>query len=325
MSGRVFITGASGFVGGHLINALRREPRRIGVLSHRRRLPLFDACEAVSGDINDFPLLVRSLKDTDLLFHLASALGGSLIDPGEFARINIQGTDTVLRAADEAGVKTIVHFSSAGVLGKVPPGAVADEGHALNPQTVYDRTKCEGERIALRYAENGLDVRIVRPGWIYGPGDRRTFKLIRAVAKKRFLMVTRGTALQTPVYIDDLIRGALECAAKGGRGEIYNLSGEEALSVKTMVGTIAEAVGTRLPPVYLPLFPTGAAAWILEKSFRAFRKEAPLTRGKLAFFIHPKPLSIRKAARTLGYQPQVSFKEGMAAAVAWYRSQGWLD
>lgn len=322
---KVFITGASGFVGGHLIKALQQGSRRIGVLSHRHLLPVFDTCETVSGDINDFPLLVRSLQGTEILFHLAAALGGSLIDPIEFERINIRGTDTVLLAAGEAGVKKVVHFSSAGVLGIVPGGIAADEDHALNPQTVYDRTKLEGERIALRYAENGLDVCIVRPGWIYGPGDRRTFKLIRAVAKNRFILVTRGNALQTPVYIDDLVRGALMCAEKGLRGEIYHLAGEEALPVKSMVHTIAAAAGARIPPGHLPLLPVRAAAGILENLFRLFHKEAPLTRGKLAFFIHPKPLSIKKAIRTLGFRPQVSFQEGMTATLAWYKSQGWLD
>jgi len=321
----VFVTGASGFVGSHLIEALRRDSRRIGVLSHQNHLPAFDAYETVSGDINDFPLLARSLQGTGTLFHLAAALGGSLIDPGEFERINIQGTDTVLRAAREAGVKKIVHFSSAGVLGKVPKGTVAGEDHALNPQTVYDRTKCEGERIAMRYAENGLDVCIVRPGWIYGPGDRRTFKLISAVAKKRFCMVTRGDSLQTPVYIDDLIRGTLMCAEKGRRGEIYHLAGDEALPVKSMVSTIAAAAGARIPPFYLPLLPARAAAGILETLFRAFHKEAPLTRGKLAFFIHPKPLSIEKAVSTLGFQPRVPFQEGMSTTLEWYKSHGWLD
>lgn len=323
---KVFITGASGFVGGHLIQALQREgSRHIGVLSHRRQLPIFDDCETVSGDINDFPLLVRSLRGTEILFHLAAALGGSLIDPMEFERINIRGTDTVLRAAGEAGVKKVVHFSSAGVLGIVPGGVAAGEDHALNPQTVYDRTKLEGERIALRHAQNGLDVCIVRPGWIYGPGDRRTFKLIRAIAKKRFILVTRGNALQTPVHIDDLVRGALMCAEKGRRGEIYHLAGEEALPVKSMVHAIAAAAGARILPGHLPLLPARAAAVILEALFRPLNKEAPLTRGKLAFFIHPKPLSIQKAIRTLEYRPQVSFQEGMTATLAWYTSHGWLD
>jgi dihydroflavonol-4-reductase len=219
----------------------------------------------------------------------------------------------------------VVHFSSAGVLGSVKKNKAVGEDYQTNPIDTYDLSKLEGERTALRFAEKGLDVVVIRPGWAYGPGDNRTFKLIKAVAKKRFLMVTKGDTLLTPVYIHDLVDGILSCAEKSKGGEIFHLAGREVLSVKYVVSTIGEAVGVQIPRLSLPLLPTKVAARSLEKVFALLKKEAPLTMGKLGFFIHPKPLSIQKAKKELGYSPETDFRKGMQTTISWYRDHGWLS
>ncbi len=321
---RAFITGASGFIGTHLLNELLRRGWEVRVIIHKHPLPPAPGLEAVSGDLSDRAGLQKSLKKTDVVFHLASALGSSLISNGEFQATNAGGTQSVLKAASEARVRTVIHFSSAGVLGHVPGMRPVNESYPPHPLDAYDRSKLEGERIALDFGRRGLDVRIIRPGWVYGPGDRRTLKLIRAVARKRILMVSQGDALQSPVYIDDLIKGTLRCLEKGRRAEVYNLAGPEILAIKDMIRLIAEAAGVKPPRLRLPLGPAAAAASILDKTFRLFKKEAPLTPSRLAFFIRSKPMDIRKAVRELGYSPRVDFAQGMAQTVAWYRDKGWL-
>jgi dihydroflavonol-4-reductase len=278
----------------------------------------------VQGDICDKELLSKALKGTDLLFHLASALGSSAVGRNEFRRINALGTENVLESARSAGVGRVVHFSSAGVFGAVKRDTVAAESSPPKPITVYDRTKLEGEEAALRFAREGLDVVVVRPGWAYGPGDRRTFKLIKAVCSGRFIMATRGKGFQTPVYIDDLVKGTLLAGEKGQKGQVYNLAGGEFMTVRDMVGEIAAACGRKISRLYLPLLPARLAALLLEKAFAPLRREPPLSRSKLSFFIHSKPLSIERARKELGYAPEVDYRSGMARTVSWYRSQGWL-
>jgi nucleoside-diphosphate-sugar epimerase len=321
---RVFITGASGFIGGHLARRFVRDGWSVRALVHRKDISLPEQIEGVPGDIRDFDLLKGALRGADVLFHLASALGAAQIDRKEFFAINAEGTRTVLRAARVEGVRRIVHFSSAGVLGHVENNLAADENHPLDPRDVYDKSKLEGEMIAREAAKDGLNIVIIRPGWVYGPGDRRTFKLIRAAARRRLILVAKGKTLQSPVFIDDLIDGALLCLDKGRPGEIYNLAGKEVLTVKRMIEAIAAAAGTKPPRISLPLAPVKAAAWAVGKAFSMIRKEAPLNPSRLAFFIHPKPLSIRKAAAELGYAPAWTFEKGMAATIAWYRADGWL-
>lgn len=321
---RAFVTGASGFIGGHLSGRLVRDGWSVRALAHRGRVAGPETIETVSGDIRDFDLLKNALHGVDTLFHLASALGASQIGRKEFFDINAEGTRIVLRAAGEAGVRRIVHFSSAGVLGHVKRGDVADENYPLAPRDAYDASKREGEQIALEAAAGGQNVVVIRPGWVYGPGDRRTFKLIRSVARRRIVLVGGGKTLQTPVYINDLMDGVLLCAKKGRAGERFNIAGSEVLTIRRMIETIARAVGAAPPRLSLPSGPMKAAAWGLGRLFSMFGQEAPLNPSRLAFFVHPKPLCIDKAVRDLGFTPAWDFSKGMAAAVAWYRAAGWL-
>jgi dihydroflavonol-4-reductase len=321
---KAFITGASGFIGSHLVRKLLEQNWHVSILRHEREIPGFEKCQVHQGDIRDPRTLKQMFKGTDVLFHMAAALGASRIDKEEFFRINAQGTQNVLQAAAEAGVKKSVHFSSAGVLGSVEENRPVMEDHPPFPRDIYDKTKREGEKIALRFAEKGENVVVVRPGWVYGPGDRRTFKLIKAVASRKFFLLTKGSTRQTPVYIDDLIQGILLCAEKAASGSIYHLAGKEDMTVKEIVTEIARSAGVPLYNFPMPLFILKVAAWKLETFFSLLGKEAPLTRGKLAFFIHPKPLSIQKARSELGYEPQWDFKAGIETAIAWYRQHGWL-
>ncbi len=322
---KAFITGASGFIGIHLAEELIRQKWQVSVLIHRRDVPEPRRFRIFRGDIKKAGTLKNMFRGSDVLFHLAAALGASRIDNREFYRINSEGTENVLKAAQEAGVQKIIHFSSAGVLGSVKENQAVEENYLPSPQDVYDRTKLESERIALRYAREGSHVVVVRPGWVYGPGDRRTFKLIKAIATGKFILPTRGTIRQTPVYIDDLIQGVLLAAEKGRVGEIYHLAGGEVLPVKRIVSLIGQAAGVRFPSFPVPVLPLKMASFILEKAFALLNKEAPLTRGKLAFFIHPKPLSIRKAMDELGYAPQIDFRSGILDTINWYRVNQWLS
>ncbi len=308
---KAFVTGAAGFIGSRLVDELLRNNWSVSVLVHKRTPSSGKKCKLVQGDITDSKNLFKIPAGTDVVFHLAAALGASLMGRAGFQQVNAGGTDNVITAASRAGVKRVIHFSSAGVLGAVNSGETADEDYPLTPKNIYDETKLEGERIALRHAEDGMDVVVIRPGWVYGPGDRRTFKLIKAISTKRFILVTKGEKWQTPVYIDDLIQGIFLCVEKGKPGGIYNVAGNEILTVRQITEIIAASAGTRIPRFSLPLLPLKAAAWSMEITFRLINKEAPLTTGKLAFFIHPKPLNIKKAEQTLGYSPCVDFKEGI--------------
>ena len=321
---QAFVTGASGFIGSHLVRALKAGGWDVRAFVHKTPLAELPGVVSVVGDIQDAAALEKGMGGADVVFHLAAAVGSIVTDPRAFREVNVGGTEAVLAAARRAGARRVVHFSSAGVLGAVKPGDVAGEDYPPAPRTLYDRTKFEAEEAARRAAADGLDVVIVRPGWAYGPGDRRTFKLIRAVCRRKLVLVGGAPGRQTPVYIDDLTAGTLLAAEKGRSGAIYHLAGDEILSAAEMVHVVAGACGVAPPRLKLPKALLLAGAVVLEKVFGVAKKEAPLNRGKLAFFLDPKAMSSARAKTELGFAPKTDFRTGAARAVAWYRENGWL-
>jgi len=319
-----FVTGASGFIGSHLVRVLKAGGWEVRAFVHRTPLAEIPGVTSVTGDIRDSAALETAMAGADVVFHLAAAVGSVVTDPHMFRKVNVGGTEAVLAAARRAGVGRVVHFSSIGVLGAVKPGDTAGEDYPPAPRTLYDRTKLEAELAVHRAAADGLDVVIVRPGWVYGPGDRRTFKFIRAICRRKFALIAGAPGRQTPVYIDDLTAGVLLAAEKGRSGAVYHLAGDEILTAEEMARIVAAACGVAGPRLKLPRGFAIAVAFILEKTFGLVKKEMPLNRGKLSFFLDPKAMSSARAKKELGFAPAIDFKTGIARAVAWYRENGWL-
>jgi len=321
----IFVTGASGFIGKALIKELAERKHKVSVLQHKKAGFKESSYRVYQGDISDFSVLKKASTNAEVVFHLAASMGADQVSEREFMRINKKGTELVLKAAEEAGVKKFVHFSSAGVFGSVRQKGAVRENYPRNPISVYDRSKRAGEDAVLNFPSQKMRIMVVRPGWVYGPEDRRTFKLIKAIADKRFIFVTGKKTLQTPVYINDLIKGVLLCAERGKNGEIYHLAGKEILTVREIAEKIADALETHFPTLALPLWFIKTVTFIFEKGYRVFGREAPLTRGRLAFFTHSKPLSIKKAELELGYSPEYDFRTGIQKTISWYEEKGWLS
>ena len=138
---KAVVTGASGFIGSRLVEHLVRKGWDVRVLIHNRSLDMDTRVVTVKGDIRDPASLKSAFKDRDILFHLAAALGGSLLDKKEFDDINQAGTVNVMNEARYSGIKKVIHFSSAGVLGAVEKKTAAEESYPSSPKNIYDRTK----------------------------------------------------------------------------------------------------------------------------------------------------------------------------------------
>jgi dihydroflavonol-4-reductase len=321
---RALVTGASGFIGSRLLPALQAEGWEVRAYVHRTPLASASGVFSFSGDIQDERALRAAMQGVDAVFHLAAAVGSAVTDRRAFQAVNAGGTRAVLRAARAARVGRVVHCSSIGVLGAVRDGETAAEDYPPAPRTLYDRTKLAAEEAARAAAAAGLGVVILRPGWVYGPGDRRTFKFFRAVCRRRAALISGARGRQTPVYIDDLVSGVLLAAAQGRPGAVYHLAGDEVLTAEAMTRMAAEACGVAPPRLHLPLALARPAALMLEKAFALAGREAPFNRGKLAFFSDSKAMSSQRARTELGFVPRTDFRSGVRLAIAWYRENGWL-
>jgi nucleoside-diphosphate-sugar epimerase len=328
VSDRVLVTGTTGFTGGHLCERLARDGAPVRALVRdpaRARASHPPSVELVAGDLRDPASLARAVEGVDTVYHIAAVFRPENVSRREMWETNVDGVRHLLEASHAAGVRRFVHCSTIGVHGDVrhPP---ADENSPYAPGDHYQESKTEGERVALAWMREGkLEVSVFRPGGIYGPRDLRFLKLIRAVARRRFVMLGRGEVRYQMVYIDDLVDGILRCGrCPQAVGEVFILTGEPAVTLNELVGTIAGVLGVPAPRLRIPVWPVYAAGALCEAACRPFGVQPPLYRRRVDFFRKNRWFDIAKAKRVLGYRPRVDLATGIARTVAWYREQAYL-
>jgi nucleoside-diphosphate-sugar epimerase len=317
---RVLITGAGGFIGSHLVdsqlergNLVRAVDLHLDRLRHQAGNPCL---EEIRGDITEKEIVQKLVEDIDVVYHLASAhLDVSLSDE-HYYHVNVDGTLSLLEVARQAGVKRFVHCSSVGVIGdvKYPP---ADETTECHPVNIYERTKLEGERIALDFARRtDFDVVVVRPGWVYGPRCPRTAKLIRTISKGRFPIFGRGNNMRHPVYISDMIQGFELCAETPAiEREVFIIAGKAPIESRELVDLISRELHARTQRIYLPIFLGQAIGLGLELAFKPLRHQPPFSRRSMDFFLKHNAYSVAKAQSRLNYQPQVDLLTGIRTTI----------
>ena len=316
----ILITGAGGFIGSHLVDRELEHGNDVRAIDlHLDRLrpqAAHPRLTVVRGDITKKALVQKLVEDIDVVYHLASAhLDVSLSDE-HYHRVNVDATLSLLGAARQARVRRFVHCSSVGVIGDVkhPP---ADETTQCHPVNIYERTKLEGERVALDFArQTGFPVVIVRPAWVYGPRCPRTAKLFRAISKGRFPIFGRGKNMRHPVYISDMIH-ALELCAETPHldGEVFIIAGKLPIESRELVGLIREQLNVRTRQIYLPIFLGQAAGLALELTFKLMGRQPPFSRRSMDFFLKQNVYTISKAQSRLNYEPQVDLLTGIQKTV----------
>jgi nucleoside-diphosphate-sugar epimerase len=206
---------------------------------------------------------------------------------------------------------------------KHPP---ADEDAPLRPGDVYQETKLEGERLARDAAGRlGIEVTIVRPTGIYGPGDRRLLKLFRGVARRRWVTLGSGEIYYHLTYIDDLVEGFRLCGEHtAAANRTYILGGGEVTTLNELVAVVANVAGVPVPRLHLPVGPVRMAAALCEAVCVPLGLEPPLHRRRVDFFTKSRAFDTSRARREIGYTPRVSLREGIGRTLNWYRQQGWL-
>ena len=322
------VTGASGFTGSHLVRHLASHGDRVrAMVRDPARAPAFDPAQVhvVQGDLVDAASLRRAIDGVDIVYNIAARYREAGRPASEYRAVNATAVGTLVELASAAGAKRVVHCSTVGVHGDVerPP---ASEDAPLRPGDVYQATKLEGERIGQDAAvRTRMELVIARPTGIYGPGDRRLFKVFGHIAKRRFVMLGRGRNYYHITYIDDLCEGFRLCGTvPRAAGRTYILGGGEVTTLAELVRITAEVARVPPPRLRLPVAPIWAAGALCEYIFTPLGIEPPIYRRRVDFFRKSRAFDISRATRELGYAPRVGIREGIGRTLDWYREQGWI-
>ena len=325
---KIFITGGTGFIGKKLADKLVSDNNTVILLSRvtpESTAPKKQGITFIRGDLSDINALRQGMNGCDRVFHLAAFAKPWSADPGEPYRINVEGTLNVFETALECGVKKVVYTSTAGTFGSSVSGSTLNEGygHAGKYQTVYEKTKAEAEKIALDYCRKGLNVVIVNPTRVYGPGklskSNSLTRIFKSYIKGSWRIIPgNGRAIGNYVFIDDVVNGHILAAESGVEGERYILGGEN-LSFRELFAKIGEAAGKSrillpLPPVVMKTF-TGIAGLLN----RLTGIPPFITKDWLDKYLNDSIISSEKAERDLGYVI-TPFSEGADKTIRWLRS-----
>lgn len=318
---RVFITGANGFIASALADRLRELGAEVSGVD----LTASPTDHVVAGSTLDPTRWADRLAGVDVVVHTAAIVSNAA--PLDKAwEVNVLGTQRVLRAAAAAGVSRFVHLSSIAAYGFEFRDGVDETDPVRVSGYSYVDTKVNSEHVVLAAQAAGeIDTTIVRPGDVWGPRSRPwTIIPLEMIRKGQLILPAHGNGVFSPVYIDNLVDGmVLAISSEKAVGQIFNLTDGYGMSCSDYFGALAAmttgSVRTLPTPVAVQL---AAAVGAIQRRLGMPSELTPATVGMLN---RTGTYSISKAREILGYEPIVSFADGMARVHTWARTQGLVD
>jgi dihydroflavonol-4-reductase len=323
------ITGASGFIGSHLVDALLEKGHEARVLARSSRPSEFlkdKQIEFIKGDYADIESLKKAVEGVDYIYHVAGVT--KALDEKTYIEGNVRATENLLHAtlAVNPTLKRFLHVSSGAAAGPSPSADhPIDETAPPNPVTLYGKTKLQAEEVCKRFFEK-LPITIVRPSIIYGERDKDLLEHFKTV--KSGIIPIFGTVEKKYdyLYVKDLIEGMMAAAESDKtKGEIYFLSGN-AYSWEEVGEVAKKALGKSFAiKLTLPDWLSASVAAVVEDINKAQGKISILNRdrardGKERYWT----FSTKKAQRDFNFSPKTSLEEGFQRTVKWYQEQGWI-
>ena len=326
---KVLVTGGTGFTGKALVRRMLDEGHEVVALDYKEGYKSAEirdwGAELVLGTITDPATVDRCMRGVQIVHHVAAAFRELNVPRSHYHDVNVEGTRLLLQAALEQGVRKLVYCSTCGVHGNVdhPPGG---EDAPIQPADYYQETKYEAEPIVLDYVAKGLKSTILRPAAIFGPGDTGRYQMIFKQLKRGwFPMFGSGQVLYHSLYIDNFLDAfVLSMDEDRGVGQAYLIADDHYVTIKDLVRRSAQAMGTEVRFVHLPVWPIVAAGYVVEVACKPFGIEPPVHPRRVDWYRQTRAFKIDKAKRDLGYVPNVDLDEGLRRAAAWYQREGLL-
>ncbi len=314
--GTAVVTGASGFLGRAFTRALLARGDVV------RGLDVRPGPQVTVADISRPGGWWSVLDGADLVIH-AAAVVQEQGDPATFWRVNVEGTRTVLDAAARAGVGRVLHLSSVVVHGRDFPDGVDETGPVRMTGNPYTDTKVAAEHQALMAAAAGrVPVTVVRPGDVYGPHSAQwTVRPVELMRRNLFVLVDGGHGILSPIYVEDLVEGALAAAgAPGAVGQVFHLTGGVGVEAAEFFAYYARMLDRPLRT--LPIAAAVAVTAPIERLSRNLGFAPPFSPRTLEYVTRRGTYAIDKVTRVVGWTPRVALDEGMERTHLWLVETG---
>lgn len=325
---KALVTGATGFIGSHLVEALVQRGTQVRCLIRNtsdlkwlKDLPV----EFVSGDCRERNFLGQSVKDVDQVFHLAGVT--KAVEEKTYCEVNALGTENLVHACLEKNTRLqkFVFLSSQAASGPCVNGGKKKESDRCNPVSPYGRSKKLGEELAVAHSHE-FPLLILRPSAVYGPRDRDIYAFFKCLAKGIKPCLIGRTQQISMCYVQDVVRAILLAAGNEIRsGEIFFLSDGQGYGMEQIGDIFAQAMGINAFRLRLPKQMLFGVASFSEYFSKLSRKPPLISRGKAEEMVQKNWLcDITKARTLLGFEPQISLVPGAKLTFDWYRKENWL-
>lgn len=312
-----FVTGGSGFVGGALIERLRSEGWDVHALARSERAAARVrelGAEPAMGDLDDRDAMRAGAEGCEVAFHAAAKVE-DWGDPADFERLNVRGTQNVIDACREAGVRRLVHVGTEAALMVGQPLINVDESAPLRPDSaaLYSSSKAKAEQL-VRDA-GGLETVVVRPRFVWGRGDTSLLPtIIEMVTSGRFRWIGGGGQLSATTHIDNTVEGLWLAATKAPAGSVYFVTDGEPAVFREFLTELLATQGVTVPDKSVPAGVAGVAAAASERIWRLLKRPGPPPLTRFAVWVSSQEctIDISRAERELGYRPVISREAGLA-------------
>ncbi|MDX2078893.1 MAG: NAD-dependent epimerase/dehydratase family protein [bacterium] len=314
---KIFVTGGSGFVGGYLIPKL--VAHGYDVLALARSDTAIKKVEStgatsVKGDITDQTVLDNALRGCDVVIH-AAATFEMWGDEAQFYKVNVEGTQKLVSAAQKNGVSRFIYISAASVIADGTPANMVDETYMPKqiPNSPYSKTKWLGEQHVLLANRPNFTTLSLRPPFIWGNGHSMIEEIRKASQKGRWVWIAGGHHHLATVHIDNLCSAILTSIHTGDGGEAYYITDGELMSIRQFLTEWMYTQGITLGTRSIPYWMAQVSASVLATIWRVLRltSSPPITPTMVSMMGVELTVTDKKARQKLGYQNQLTIQEGL--------------
>ncbi|MDO8517230.1 MAG: NAD(P)-dependent oxidoreductase [Nanoarchaeota archaeon] len=335
---KILITGATGFIGSHLVEELKKDKKnsiRCLVLKNspifkknreKRELELKNlGVEIFYGDLLDKDSLINALKGVEKVYHLAAISRPMNVEKHVYYDINVIGTKNLFEACKIKKVKKIIHVSTMSVFGFSRNGNPLNENSPKLPVSDYGESKKQAEDFAFDFCKkNKIQLVVIRPPMVFGPRDFQFLRLFKLINTGFFPLLKKGRAKLEFCYVKNLVNGIILADKYGKNLEAYDISDGQTYTIKEVFGKIAEVEGKKLFPFSVPVFSVRIIGWIFEKTYGLFGKKAPFNSGTGLWMSKDNVMDISKAKKEIKYSNKINLEESIKETVKWYQKNNML-